>query len=190
MNSFTKKSVIGLFLISCFTFIMLYGSFLTYLPIHLYEAFNAPPYQIGIILSFASVSTAIMSTQLRLLVARFSYRWLLLIVNAVYILSMLTIPFIGELWWMLLPSGLFGVAQGVNIPAVQTLLAGSAPLQYRAAFMSANGMVLRLGQTLGPVIMGAVFAGYGMGATFYAGALVAVVMALIVSLTISGKADG
>jgi hypothetical protein len=29
-----------------------------------------------------------------------------------------------------------------------------------------------------------------MGATFYAGALVAVVMALIVSLTISGKTDG
>lgn len=187
LKSFTNKNVIGLFLLSCLTFIILYGSFLTYLPIHLFEQFNTPPYEIGLIISFASVSTAIMSTQMRLLVSIISYKWLLFLVNIVYILSMLGIPLVESKWWMLLPSALFGAAQGVNIPALQTLLAGSAPLEYRAAFMSANGTVLRLGQTLGPVIMGMALAVYGMNATFYAGALVAVLMAVIVLFMISPK---
>lgn len=180
LTSFSNRTVIGLFLLSCLTFILLYGSFLTYLPLYLFEKFSTPPYQIGLILSFASVTTAIVSTQQGNLVAFISYRRLLLMVNGLYILSMLSIPLMESKWWMLLPSGLFGAAQGINIPAVQTLLTGLAPLEYRAAFMSANGTVLRLGQTLGPVIMGAVFVWIDMQATFYAGALVAMLMAVVV----------
>jgi ACDE family multidrug resistance protein len=187
LRSFLDKTVIGLFLISCLTFILLYGSFLTYLPLHLDEKFNTPPYQIGLILSFASVSTALISTQLGKLVARVSYKKLLIAVNVIYILSMLTIAHTGSLWWMLVPSGLFGLAQGINIPVLQTLLAGSAPLEYRAAFMSANGTILRLGQTLGPVVIGMVYAGFGMDATFYAGAVVALVMVVIVVIMIGSR---
>jgi MFS family permease len=185
MRSFRSKTVIGLFLISCLTFILLYGSFLTYLPLHLDEQFNMPPYQIGLILSFSSIATAIVSTQLGPLTARISYKNLLIIVNVVYVISMVIIPITANQWWMLLPSGLFGVAQGINIPALQTLLAGSAPLEYRAAFLSANGTVLRLGQTLGPVVIGMVYLGFGMGATFYAGALIAVTMGFIVLVLIA-----
>lgn len=180
LRSFRNRSVIGLFLLSCLTFILLYGSFLTYLPLHLYEKFGTPPYQIGFILSFSSLATAAVSTQLGPLAARISYKKLLVLVNGIYILSMVIIPQVDSLWWMLLPSGLFGAAQGINIPVLQTLLAGSAPLEYRAAFMSANGTVLRLGQTLGPVAIGAVYAGSGMDATFYAGAILAILMGLVV----------
>jgi len=180
ISSFKDNTVIGLFLLSCLTFILLYGSFLTYLPLHLFEEFGTPAYEIGLILSFASVTTAIVSTQQGFLAASIPYRWLLIMVNGLYILSMLTIPIMESKWWMLVPSGLFGAAQGINIPAVQTLLTGLAPIEYRAAFMSANGTVLRLGQTLGPVIMGAVYVWIDMQATFYAGAVVSVMMAAIV----------
>jgi MFS family permease len=129
----------------------------------------------------------LISTQLGKLVARVSYKKLLIAVNVIYILSMLTIAHTGSLWWMLVPSGLFGLAQGINIPVLQTLLAGSAPLEYRAAFMSANGTILRLGQTLGPVVIGMVYAGFGMDATFYAGAVVALVMAVIVVIMIGSR---
>jgi MFS family permease len=185
LKSFRSTSVLGLFLLTCLTFIILYGSFLTYLPLLLDLKFGTPPYQIGLIISFASVTTAIASSQLGKLVHRFSYKSLLVTVNGIYILSMVIIPLMNSQWWMLLPSGLFGLAQGINIPALQTLLAGSAPLEYRAAFLAANGTILRLGQTLGPVIMGLVFAGMGMAATFYAGAIVAMVMIVIALLMIA-----
>jgi MFS transporter, ACDE family, multidrug resistance protein len=45
-----------------------------------------------------------------------------------------------------------------------------APIEYRAAFMSINGMVLRLGQTLGPVFMGLTFTVWGIQGAFLAGA--------------------
>lgn len=184
--SFNHPSIIGLFLLSCLTFILLYGPYLTYLPILLNDRFDAPPYQIGLIFSFASVTTALTSTQIGKLSGRFSFKFLLLFINGIYILSMLIMPEIKSQWWMLLPSGLFGAAQGINIPVLQTLLASSAPLEYRAAFMSANGTVLRLGQTLGPVLMGLVYVQLGMTQTFYAGAIIALLMGLIV-VTMIGK---
>jgi len=51
-----------------------------------------------------------------------------------------------------------------------TLLAGLAPTEQRAIFMSVNGMVLRTGQTLGPIIMAGVFAWGGMEWVFYTAA--------------------
>lgn len=186
VQSFNNTRVIGLFLLSCLTFILLYGSFLTYLPLHLDEKFKTPPYQIGLIISFASIATAIISTQLGRLSTLFSYRKLLVSVNILYLISMLIIPEVENQWWMLIPSGLFGTAMGINVPALQTLLTGSVPLEYRAAFMSANGMVLRLGQTLGPVVIGGIYAGFGMDAAFYAGGMVAVLMSVVVLSMIKG----
>jgi len=71
---------------------------------------------------------------------------------------------------MALPVAVFGVAQGLNYPVVMTLLAGMAPTEHRGIFMSVNGMVLRGGQTLGPVIMAGVFTWGGMGSVFFASA--------------------
>jgi predicted MFS family arabinose efflux permease len=108
-------------------------------------------------------------------------------INVLYILAMIIATLITSKWWMLLPSAIYGTAQGITVPGLQTLLAGSAPLEYRAAFMSANGSVLRLGQTLGPVIMGIVYASFGMHAVFYAGAMVAALMSVIVFIWIGSN---
>ena len=179
-----NTNVIVLFVISILTFIILYGSYLTYLPLALDERFEALPYQIGLILSFGSVTTAVTSPQLGRLTSRFTYKQLLIFSNGLYVVSMLLIPLLGSLWLNLIPAAIFGVAQGINIPGIQTLLAGSAPMEYRAAFMSVNGMVLRLGQTLGPIITGFAFTIAGMEATFIAGAAFAVIMALMIVVVV------
>ncbi len=64
------------------------------------------------------------------------------------------IPFVPNLWTLIIPIIIFGVAHGINILTIQTRLAGLAPMEYRAAFMSINGIVIRLGQTLGPLLIG------------------------------------
>jgi MFS family permease len=88
---------------------------------------------------------------------------------------------------LFMPALLFGAAMGLNIPSLQTILAGLAPTERRAAFMSLNGMVLRLGQTLGPVVMGAMYGWGGSRAPFYGGALLAVLTWGLVLATV-GKA--
>lgn len=51
-------------------------------------------------------------------------------------------------------------------------------------FMSANGMVLRLGQTLGPIIMGAIYVLWGVSGTFLAGAVLSIVMIFLIKILI------
>lgn len=184
LSFINHRNVIVLFLISIFTFIILYGSYLTYLPLILSERYNAEPWEIGLILSFGSLTTALTSPNLGRLSSHFSYKTLLLIANGLYVVSMLIIPGLGSLWTNLIPAAVFGAAQGINLPGTMTLLASSAPMEYRAAFMSVNGMVLRLGQTLGPVVTGAVYGMAGMSATFYTGAAFAVIMAAMLLLII------
>jgi predicted MFS family arabinose efflux permease len=75
---------------------------------------------------------------------------------------------------ILIPSMfLFGIAGGACAFSRDFNL-----LEYRGAFMSLNGMVLRLGQTLGPLLMGIIFGLWGVGATFYAGAALSGLMFL------------
>ena len=64
------------------------------------------------------------------------------------------------------------------------LLAALAPMEYRAAFMSANAMVLRCGQTLGPLLFGLAVPIVAMNGVFWLGAGVAVLLLLNVIILI------
>ena len=79
------------------------------------------------------------------------------------------------LWAFLIPIIIFGIADGMNVTSIQTLLAGLTPMEYRAAFMSVNATVLRLGLTLGPLLMRAIFGVWGIAGVFYAGASLSIV---------------
>jgi len=82
----------------------------------------------------------------------------------------------------------FGFGHGLGIPIVQTLLAELAPLEYRGAFMSLNGMFLRIGQTLGPIIMALIFVYWGLSAVYIGGAAFSALLLLITVFSI-GKTD-
>jgi len=183
-HSIKQQQVIGIFLLFIATFIILYGPYLSYIPFLIEEKFRGSSFIIGLIFSIGSFSTAITSSQLGRLTQRFRPRPLLVIAFVLYLISMIAIPLIPSLFLVPLPVIIFGIAQGLNIPNLQTLLAGYAPLNQRAAVMSINGMVLRLGQTLGPVIMGVIFALSGIRATFFAGGAVALLMLIIGSSVI------
>ncbi|MCP8310572.1 MAG: MFS transporter [Candidatus Methylarchaceae archaeon HK01M] len=168
-KSIKNRHVVGLFSASVITFIILYGAYLTYFPLLIGLSFEAPPLIIGLIMSSMSLITALTSSQLGRLVKISSERSLIKAAFILYALALAIIPSVSDLWLFLIPITIFGIAHGINIPSIQTLLAGLAPIEYRAAFMSINGMVLRLGQTLGPFLMGMVFVIEGMGGVFYAG---------------------
>ncbi len=180
-----KKDVIGLFLISILTFIILYGAFLTYIPLLMNGAFKAEAWQIGVILSFSSVVTAITSNQLGFFLEQYDRRKLLMIAYICYAVSMLSILLMPGIWYLLISVFFFGFAQGINIPSVQSMLAGKTPIQIRAAFMSINGSVLRLGQTLGPLLMGWVYLTFSLNATFVAASLIAAIMIMILLFLIN-----
>jgi MFS family permease len=183
-QSVKHRKVVGLYFASLATFIVLYGAYLTYLPFLIEESFNTSPFVIGLAMSVMSVATAVTSSQLGRMMAVFSEATLVKASFVLYAFALAVMPYIPTLWALLIPISIFGIAHGMNIPSVQTLLAGLAPVQHRAAFMSFNGTVLRLGQTLGPILIGAAFSLGGTTGALYAGAGVAIAMSLVASLMV------
>jgi predicted MFS family arabinose efflux permease len=58
--------------------------------------------------------------------------------------------------------------------------------------MSVNGVILRLGQTVGPPLMGIVLSVWGIDGTFYAATAIAAAMFILTATTIRQrrKSDG
>lgn len=180
-HSMANARVLVLFGASIMAFIMLYGSYLNYFPILVGNHFGESAFIIGLIMSSMSFTTALVSSRMGRLTRRFGSRRLLIAAFVFYGAGLFLMPLMPKVWMLLLPTILFGTGHGLNIPNVQTLLADAAPMEQRGVVMSFNGMVYRLGQTLGPVFMGLLFAQWGLGATFTGGGFIAVVMIFVVA---------
>lgn len=174
-----NRRALGLFGATFVTFVILYGAYLTYLPFYVEETFGASPFVIGLLMSGMSLTTALTSSQLGRLARVARPSTLIGVAGLFYGLSLAGVRLAPTLGWLAVPALAFGVAQGLNIPTLQTLLATLAPLEQRAAFLSLNGMVLRLGQTVGPLLMGWAFGLGGMDAVLYGGAGLAGVLMVI-----------
>jgi ACDE family multidrug resistance protein len=183
LSRLRDREVLGLVVTSLLTFIILFGPQLTFLPILMDERFGAPSYLRGAVLSGASLTTALTSSQLGNLTGRFSEKTLLKAAFVLYAVALVAVSLVPNVWLLILPAVLFGVAQGINIPNVFSLLNAHAPSENRGAFMAVNGMALRAGQTIGPLLMAAAAATLGLtGAYLAAAALAALAFALVLAL--------
>ena len=182
LKSMSYKKVIGLFSLSICTFIILYGAYLTVFPLLLKESFDASSLEIGLIMSSMSVATAITSSGAGKLIDKYPKSRIIMGGFVLYTISLVLIPLMPGLIYIVIPAVIFGIAQGLNLPASLTLLSDLSTMKYRAAFMSVNGMVLRLGQTIGPLIMGMVMATFDLSTAFYLSAILSVIMIALAKL--------
>ncbi|NBC28140.1 MAG: MFS transporter [Bacteroidetes bacterium] len=183
---FTKQ-VISLFACVFLTFVILYGGYLTFLPILLDEDFGQSSAVIGLMLSGSSLITAITSSRLGILTRRFAELKLILTGSILYLFIFLSFPLIDNIWYMILPISLFGVAQGINIPSLLNLLTGKAPSDFRAAFLAINWVVIRFAQTVAPFFLGIVYLYVGIDGTFYVTAGSALLFVMIAFLAVRRK---
>ena len=174
------REVFGLIGASLLTFIVLFGPQISYLPILMNARFDAPSYVIGAVLSSASVTTALTSTQLGRLTRRFSEKGLLKVAFVLYAIALIVVAFTPSLPLLVLPAVLFGVAQGINLPNVFSLLNAHAPTENRGAFMATNGMSLRAGQTIGPLFMASAAGTLGLTGAYLTAAGLALFAFLLV----------
>lgn len=186
-KNINKRTVWGLFIINILVFVVLYGAYLSYFPEMMEERLNANAFQIGIFMSGTSIVTAIVASQIKLINRKIKPKTQLNISFILYMVSMLTFSVVGEWWHLAIPIITFGLAHGMIIPGIQTLLVGFAPLSERAGFMSINSMVLRIGQTTGPLIISLFYAFGGTEIAFIGGAIASASMLLISFLMVSLK---
>jgi MFS family permease len=185
--SINRKEVWGLFIINILVFVILYGSLLTFFPLFLEENFNANAFIIGMAMSIMSIITAFISSQLGRLSQRFSPRTLLIYSSIFYLTSMIILPLANSWFLVFLSILFFALGHGTLLPNIFNLLVGFASINERAGFMSINSMVLRIGQTIGPILIALVYNLGGLNATFFAGAAVAALMIIIIVSLISNS---
>ncbi|MGF1670695.1 MAG: MFS transporter [Balneolaceae bacterium] len=172
-SSLISKRVLPLFVSIFLTFIILYGGYITFFTILLDEKFGQNSLWIGVILSGSSLITAYTASKLGKLTLRFSEIRLIKVSSLLYLIIFLYIPLVENIWWFILPVSLFGIAQGINIPSILNLLTGYALKEYRAAFLSVNWVVMRVGQALGPYLLGLAYSAFSLEGTFYTAAFAA-----------------
>lgn len=182
INSVSDGGIMPAYLATLAAFILLYGALLAYFPFLLHARFGASSSTIGLMLAATSVTSMIGAMNLGRISRRFSYKSIITASFVMYAAAFCAILFINSIWLMIVPVMLYGFANGINIPGIQTFLSGNAPMEFRGVFMSMNSMVLRLGQTLGPIFTGIAFHSWGMEGVFYSSALFAAASFIVLAV--------
>ncbi len=155
-------------------FVIFYGAFLTYLPFLLDRRFLADSFVIGIVISSMSAFTAIIASRFELFIKRLGVIGTIKFGFLSYALSMLITPFIPSIYLFVITTFLFGLGQGTVLPALQNLIVSTAPTENRAIVMTTYSSIIRVGQTVGPLIA-SLSALHSLNAVFFVSACIAII---------------
>jgi len=159
-------------------FVILYGAFITYLPFLLDLNFTADSATIGIVQSSMSVVTAITASKIDFFLKNFGQDKTIKLGFVFYAISMLLTPFLPSIWLFGIVTIFFGLGHGTVLPAIQNLVVSAAPTENRAIVMSVYGSMVRIGQTIGPLIA-AFVAYYSIDAVFIFSAILAAAVTIL-----------
>ena len=169
----TDPQVLGVLGVNFGVYVLLFGAFFTYVPELLDARFGVPSQGAGFILALTSISSGLVATQLGRLQGWVDSGRLIPLSLGIDAVALVCIPLAPAPWGVGAAALLFGVAQGLNQPALQTRLATLASDASRGILLSLNGMVLRVGQAVGPLVMGAALVLGGLDAVFWTAAGIA-----------------
>ena len=161
-----------------------FGAFVTYMPLFLKDTFATPEILIGVVLAARSVSGVIVATKLSKFTERYSYRTL---VSGAFIslgTGMVIVPFMPNVWAIMLTAVIYGGAFAIIRPTLQLLLIEIAPSDLRATFASAGSFFLPFGQTIAPIAAGFMLVLSGYQGLYFAAAAFAFLFAGFAATTV------
>ena len=132
-------------------FTVIFGVFLTALPVHLDEKFGLSAGPRGLILSTFAIGATIASFNLGRMRARWSARTMLVGASVVIAVTAAGLGLAPTVALVVVASIAYGLGDGTAIPAMQDLVTAAAPDEQRASVMAAWVSGIRLGQTIGPL---------------------------------------
>jgi MFS transporter, ACDE family, multidrug resistance protein len=166
-------------------FVLVFGLFLTTLPLHLRGEFGMGATGRGLILGLPALTSTVAALSLGRLSRRFGARRLVLGASALFAVAFVLIGTAPLIALLALGALVYGVGEGLSFPALQDIAAGAAPATSRGAVVAVWTGGVRAGQTTGPLLASALVAPLGTGGTFVAGAGVAA--ALLAALVVTGQ---
>lgn len=141
-----------------FLFVVLFGAFLTVMPLHLANVFGLEAAARGLILSSPAITSSISAFNLGRIRRRLSMRTLAMLACAVFTVAFIIMGLAGAVWMLVLGTLGYGTSEGMLIGGLQDEAMAIAPDQHRGAIVAAWVGAARLGQTVGPLIAGSLLA--------------------------------
>lgn len=179
-----SRSVLAALVTGTTFFVLIFGLLLTVMPLHLEETFGLGAGTRGLILGLPAVSSTVASLLLGRMTARVGRRAVVLSSLVLVTVALAGIAALPHLVALLVAVLVFGYGEGLLLPSIQDIATGAAPTESRGTVVATLVGAFRFGQTIGPLLAGALLAAAGVPATFAAGAALAgaVLAALLVGV--------
>jgi MFS transporter, ACDE family, multidrug resistance protein len=161
------------------SFVMIFGVFLSTLPIHLENEFGFGASMRGLFLALPAIPSTIVAFNLQRVRERMSARVLLVGSSLAFATGFLLIGAGEAVALVVLGCVVYGVGEGALIPTLQDQAVELSPPDHRGAVVAVYVGAARLGQTVGPLGAAALF---GATSTFLAlrvGGVLAVALAVL-----------
>lgn len=153
-------------------FVLLFALLLTVLPVLLADEFGLQPAARGMVFASPAALSTVVALSLGKLRHRFGAGRLLIAATAIFAVSFALVGLAPNLGVLLVGVTMYGIGEGLSIPTLQDVVAGSAPDESRGAVVAVWVSAVRLGQFAGLVIGGPSLASLGSQETFVVGAAV------------------
>lgn len=167
------RDVLGSISIGAVIFMLIFGLFLTTLPVHLEREFGLSAGQRGLIIAAPALTSTVTALRLAWLRARFGVVNLLAGAAVLFTVAFAVIGSAPTLPLLVAGAMLYGLGEGVFIPTLQDVVAGASTAAQRGAVVAVWVGSARAGQTVGPLLASATYGAVGTGATFVLGGALA-----------------
>lgn len=167
------RDVLGSVSIGVVIFMLIFGLFLTALPVHLEREFGLSAGQRGLVIAAPALTSTFTALRLAPLRARFGVVGLLAGAAALFTVAFVVIGVAPTLPVLVGGAMLYGLGEGVFIPTLQDVVAGASAPAQRGAVVAVWVGAARMGQTIGPLGVSALYGATSTGATFVVGGAVA-----------------
>lgn len=163
-------------------FFLIFGLFLTVLPLLLEDSFGLDAGERGLVTVVPAVSSTVAALLLARLRVRLGARRVLWFGTATLAVAYVAVGAAPGLWLVLVASLAYGYAEGSTIPIIQDIVTSNTPPPSRGAVATALVGTFRAGQTVGPLVVGASLGLLTNSEVFLAGAAVIAVVTVVLVL--------
>jgi ACDE family multidrug resistance protein len=139
-------------------FFVIFGVFLTTLPVHLEEQFGLGPGSRGLVLGSSALGAFIAAFNLGRLRRILSVRWVLVLSCCLISVAAAGVGLAPAIPLVVAAAIIYGLGEGASVSVLQVVAVSAAPDEQRASVMAIWVSAARIGQTTGPLAAAAVFA--------------------------------
>jgi MFS transporter, ACDE family, multidrug resistance protein len=174
--------VVAVLVSGTLVFVLVFGAFLTTMPLHLEREFGLSASGRGVMLSVPAVAASFVAFNLGRIRSVLPLRVLLAGAGLAMCLAFVVLGLTPVLVMVVVGCSLYGLGEGLLIPALQDVAVQAAPDVHRGAVVAAWVGAARLGQTIGPIAAAALLGATSTSTALLAAAVLAGVLTVVLGV--------